>query len=68
MLQNKQLPTINLFGSGKEYAMINALLADVAAGPFIVMGIGSILVIALLIVLLIASTVWLIKHLFKKKN
>jgi hypothetical protein len=48
--------------------MINALLADVAAGPFIVMGIGSILVIALLIVLLIASTVWLIKHLFKKKN
>jgi len=48
--------------------MINAILADVAAGPIIVMGVGSILVIALLIVLLIVGTVWLIKHFFKKNR
>lgn len=48
--------------------MMNAILADVVGGPIIVMGIGAILVIAFLIVLLIACTVWLIRYLFKKKR
>lgn len=45
-----------------------ALLADVAAGPIIVMGVGMILVIAALIVLLIIGTIWLIRHFFKKNR
>ena len=45
-----------------------AILIDVAAGPIIVLEVGTILVIAAVIVLLIVCTIWLIRYFLKKKR